>query len=367
MGTVADDPGMTTNGYYQFTLKSHGTRAKVVTYTSHLQRGYTVAVTGKVQPGYGANSVELGFGQVEILSTKQSLLERWRQRFLAGVHNALPSPLAEFGLGLLIGTRALIPKTLQEQLTIVGLSHLVAVSGYNLTIIVQAMRRLFANRSKFLATSVCGWGILGFLLVTGFSPSIVRAAWVSGLMLLAAYYGREFKPHVIISVVAAITAGINPGYVRDLGWQLSFLAFFGILVLGPAIEARLKIKGTLAKMTVESLAAQLMTTPLIAFTFHQMSLVAPLSNLLILPLVPAMMLLCLVAGLVGMTAPSPLLWLALPAGWILQIVVSSVEQMAGWQWSSAGIQVSSLTLVLIYGLLAAVLAFSRRRPRPLTD
>ncbi len=363
VGTVVDDPGETSGGYTQFTLASHGTKAKVVTSNSHLQRGYRVSVTGKIEPGLGASPIAFGFGQIQVLSTRQSNLERWRQRFLAGMHTALPSPLAEFGLGLLIGTRALIPKSLQDQLALVGLSHLVAVSGYNLTIVVNAFRRFLGNRSKFIAAAISVWVIFGFLLVAGFSPSIVRAALVSGLILLAAYYGRQFKPMVLISLAAAATVAINPGYVKDLGWQLSFLAFFGILVLAPLVARRFNIQNPIALLVIESLAAQLMTFPLIAVAFKQISIIGPLANVLILPLVPLAMMLTFVAGLGAMLWPLWAGWIALPASLILTSMLGLINYFANINWAAQHRGLTMASLGVIYGLIVVITGLLWRRSR----
>lgn len=142
------------------------------------------------------------------------------------MQSALPEPAASFGLGLLIGQRSTIPKSVSLQLAAVGLTHVVAVSGYNLTIIMRAVRKLLRKRSKYQST-VASLLLIGiFLLFTGFSASIVRAAIVSTLSLWAWYYGRTFRPIVLILLAAVITAGVYPIYLwSDIGWYLSFLAF----------------------------------------------------------------------------------------------------------------------------------------------
>ena len=99
-----------------------------------------------------------------------------------------------------------MPLSINTQLAAVGLTHIIAVSGYNLTIIIRAMRRLLTKRSKYQSTLLSFGLIAVFLLVTGFSASIVRAAIVSGLSLIAWYYGRAFRPLLLILLSAVITA-----------------------------------------------------------------------------------------------------------------------------------------------------------------
>lgn len=103
---------------------------------------------------------------------------------------------------------------------------------------MQASRKLFLKLSKYLSALLSGIMILCFMAVTGLSPSMTRAGLVSSMSLLAWYYGRGFHPFVLLPVAAAITVLLQPSYVwGDLGWQLSFAAFIGVMVLGPLLQA----------------------------------------------------------------------------------------------------------------------------------
>jgi competence protein ComEC len=371
-GTVADDPARSDKGHLEFSLGNLTQDGRPIrgdirvrTYYVHLKRGYRLQATGKLEPTLGSKLAQFGFASVKILSTDQNAIERLRQRFIAGMYTALPDRLAGLVLGLLIGSRALISKPLQDQLAAVGLSHIVAVSGYNLTIIVQAVRRPLARRWRWAALVLPLWLIAGFMLVAGFSASIMRAAAVSGLSLLAAHYGRRFQPLVLIGLAAAGTAAVNPRLMIDLGWQLSFLAFFGILVLAPAIQARfIKRPNTLNSLICESLAAQLMTFPLIAFAFGRLSLVSPLANLLVLPLVPVTMLAGWLAGLAGWFLPVAAGWIALPAALLSQLILTLTDWLSRWRLASQHLNLSRLNLAGLYAAISlAGLALRRRLDR----
>ncbi len=361
-GKVSDDPSTSDKNHLNFALtglevdgqKLDG-EIRARTYYAKVQRGYLVEVTGKLEETLGAKQAQIGFGSISVLDDTQSPLEHWRQRFFAGMRTALPEPLSGFALGLLVGARALIPKSLQDQLTAVGLSHLVAVSGYNLTIIVNATHGLFGRYSKFLGTAAAMWLIAGFVLLTGGSASIVRAALVSILLLLARYWGREFQPIALISLAAAVTAATKPIYLySDLGWQLSFLAFFGVLVAAPLVTARFKRPNRIKSMLVETLSAQVMTFPLIALIFGRASVISPLANLIVLPLVPLVMLLSFVAGLGGMWLPLLSGWLALPAQLLLTVMIVWVQKLAAWPYASQTLQFDTKSLVAIYAMVAAL-------------
>ncbi len=295
-------------------------------------KGDKVQVSGKLYPTRGAKSASISFADIKTLERSNSVIESTRRRFEAGMQSALPEPLASFGLGLLIGQRTTIPKDVNAQLAAVGLTHIVAVSGYNLTIIMRAVRHLLKKRSKYQSTLVSILLIGLFLLFTGFSASIVRAALVSTLSLWAWYYGRNFRPLVLILLAAALTAGWYPIYLwSDIGWWLSFLAFYGVLVLGPLLARRLfhlKEPKLVAAVAIETVSAQIMTLPLIMYIFGQLSVVSLVANMLVVPLVSVGMLLCLFAGLGGMLLAPVSGWFAWPARYLLTYMLDVAAILA---------------------------------------
>jgi competence protein ComEC len=360
VGTIADDPAVNDKNRTVLTLGHLILKGETVPGTLYLQttnqplqRGFRVSASGKLTPGFGSTPLEMGFALVHTMSSRTSPLEHLRQDFLTSVRSALPDPLAGFGLGLLIGLRALIPKPLQQTLNAVGLSHLIAVSGYNLTILVQAARRIVAPVSTFVATAASLWMIAGFLFVTGFSASIVRAALVSLLSLGTAYFGYEIKPLTLVCLPALITVAWKPDYlISDVGWQLSFLAFAGVLLLAPLIEQRYVHRpNAIVSLVVESLAAQTVTTPLILAAFGNVSLVAPLANAAILPLVPLAMLLSFATGLVSIIAPVAGAWLALPTAGLLGVMIGLTQWFATWPHANLQLQATIADIAILWALI----------------
>lgn len=291
-----------------------------------------VHVTGKLYPSRGAYQGRISFSLLKIQEHHPSLVARLRSKFIAGAQSALPEPLAPFAMGLLIGQRATLPDDTKQDLQRVGLTHIIAVSGYNLTIILQASRKLFGRRSKRMGTVLSVLLIAVFLLLAGSSASIVRAAIVSMLSIAASYYGRSFKPFNLLALAAVITAWANPVYIwSDLSWYLSFLAFYGVMVLGPLIQNRWPGKwhdSLLVGVALESLCAELMTLPFILFIFGQMSRVGLLANVLVVTLVPIAMLLGMIAGLAGMLAGSVAGWFCWPAVILLTYMLDVAHILA---------------------------------------
>lgn len=321
----------------------------------------SVMATGKLYPGCGSYQARLNFAQLHVIEHHASLVVDLRRRFTAGMQTALPEPLAPFAMGLLIGQRATLPDAVKQDLLMVGLTHIIAVSGYNLTIILQASQKLMQKRSKRIATLTC-FGITAvFLLLAGTSASIVRAAIVSTLSIMAGYYGRAFKPLNLLALAAVITVWAKPAYLwGDISWYLSFLAFFGVLVLAPLIQKRWPGRwhqSVIGAVALESVCAEIMSMPFILYIFGQVSLVGLPANVLVVALIPLAMLLSLVAGLTGMLAMPLAGWFAWPARLLLNYMLDVAHAMAGLP--RVFLQHLSLPLVTMlgfYGLVIAVAA-----------
>lgn len=330
-------------------------------------RGDRITVQGKLYPTRGSTQASIGYAKIHRVGSQSSLIDEFRRRFAAGIQTALAEPQASFGMGLLIGQRNTLPDDITQSLKMVGLAHIIAVSGYNLTIMLTATRRLMTKQSKLATTLVAAGLMLGFIGLTGASASIVRAAVISGLSLAAWYVGREVRPMVLILLAAALTAGVNPVYIwSDIGWYLSFLAFFGILMLSPQIFRRVwgeRKPPILAAVAVETLCAEIMTIPLVMFIFGQVSLIGLLANMLVATVIPLAMFLCFVAGIVGWVAPLLVGWVAWPAQLVLTYMLDIATALSRVPHSfQTNVYISAFDMILCYAALVVVL-FALYRPR----
>lgn len=335
-------------------------------------RGNTVVVSGQLQKTRGSRQARISFAAIEVTNRNLSSFEKARLQFVAGVGNALPEPSASFGMGLLMGYRTSLPEITQEQLKITGLTHIIAVSGYNLTIIVRMIRRSLGSRSKFQQLAVCMSLILLFILLTDFSASIIRASIVSVLSLLAWYYGRQFKPIMLLLFTAAITAGWNPTYLwSDIGWYLSFLAFFGIMIVAPLLLSFIRMKlgkdSQILRLIIETSSAQLMTAPLIMMIFSRISIISLVSNLIIAPLVPLAMIGTLIAGLIGMASPVMAGFVAWPARMLLRYMLDMVQVLSSVPYAMIEHSISVLTLAISYAGIVVGIVLLRLKLKPKYD
>lgn len=321
-----------------------------------LGRGDVVQVQGKLYETLGTTrQASMTFADVLLLEKNTSNLEQWRAKFFATVSQIISEPQASLGLGYLVGLRVTIPSQLEENLSATGLTHIVAVSGYNLTVIVAACRRLFAKRSAFQAVAIPGLLIVGFIVVAGYSAPINRAAIITSLSLLAWYYGRIVSPILLLLISGAVTAFITPLYIwGDVSWYLSFLAFFGVLVLGPLITKRMykdKEPNVPSQILIETLSAQAFAIPYIMFLFGTVSVVAPLANLLVLPPTPLIMLGIFLAGVVGVLLPGLGAIVAVIPYLLLTFQIWLIEFFGNLSWSSYELTISVTTMLGLYALL----------------
>ena len=197
--------------------------------------------------------------------------------------------------------------------------------------------------------------ILAFMAVTGMSPSMSRAGLVAGLSLAAWYYGRKIHPLVLLPLAAAVTLLVNPQFGwNDLGWQLSFAAFAGVIILAPLLQRYFfgdKEPGAIRQVAGETLSAQIFTLPLLVMAFGMMSNVALLANVLILPLVPLAMLLVFLAGIFA-TVPLLGAVIAAPTTWLLSYMVWVAEWLAGQSWAQMEVSITWWMVVLAYIVLS---------------
>lgn len=327
--------------------------------TTMVYKGDYIKVTGKLYPRKSLEQGSISYGQLTVVRRDQSVINSIRRKFIVGLQNALPEPMASLAAGILIGQRSTLPEDFNEQLTKVGLIHIVAVSGFNLTIIVMATRRLLVKQSRY-QVAVFSCALMGmFLLFTNFEPSIVRASWVSVLTLMAWYYGRTIRPVLLLLIVASITAIINPLYIWfSVGWYLSFAAFFGIIVLAPLIKQRYLSKGhqnkVLPSILMETTAAQLCTLPILLFVFGRLQNISLLANFLVAPFVPFAMLFCFMAGISGLLGPTFINILAAPAKIVLDYIISITIFLGNISFAQTKARITIWQMIYLYILLTLV-------------
>jgi competence protein ComEC len=232
-------------------------------------------------------------------------LEQLRRSAAAAISLALPEPQAGLAAAMSIGLRDIVPRDVSNDFRVSGLSHVVAISGWHIAMLGAVVGALLGGIGRRPRTIIVVAAIAAYSIFAGASPSILRAAVMASVVLLARESGRSGSAAAGLALTVAGMLLLDPATVGDIGFQLSVAATCGLLVWSSRTSTwlRTRLPHRTPRWFVESLAvssaAQLATLPLILFHFASLSLVAPLANLLIAPLVAPAMLLTAVALVVG--------------------------------------------------------------------
>ena len=224
-------------------------------------------------------------------------------KFRESINKVLPEPEASLGRGLILGDRTL-PDSLNSAFNRAGVTHIIAVSGYNVTIIISALAIVFSffgRRSVFWGSLVA---VLVFVVLTGAAASVVRAGILAMLVIWGKSLGRRIYYPVLILFTAVLMLLFTPYALKnDISFQLSFLAFAGIVFLAPKI-GELKILDLIPEkirqVLSETLSAQILVLPILIYNFGVLSIVSPLTNIFILLAVPWAMAAVFLAGFSGL-------------------------------------------------------------------
>ena len=334
-----------------------------VSTVSDLRREDKLVVSGKFTEGFGnfAGSIY----RAKIVEAKRpsgNVILDLRDKFSSSLKSSISEPESSLGVGFLLGQKSALPSGFDQALRIAGLTHIVVASGYNLTILVRLARKLFEKVSKYLVALTSVGLIVGFINITGLSPSMTRAGLVATLSLAAWYFGRRFHPVTLLAFSAAVTLLFDPSFAwGNIGWELSFAAFAGVMIFAPLFENYFfadKKPNEFRRIFVETLSAQLLTLPIILAVFGQFSVVAIVSNLLVLPLVPIAMLLSFFAGVSVMVfGIVPLL--AMPAQLLLGYMVKVIEVTSGFSWSQVEVGLPLIGVIMWYAVIVAACVYMK--------
>lgn len=222
---------------------------------------------------------------------KTEVFKDQRQALDRRISQILPSPQAELLSGILLGQNKDLPIGLRLALRDTSTLHIVVASGQNLSLLAGFILSLsgLTGRKKAIILSLVA--VTLYTLLTGLQVPILRAAAMFFFAVLAQLYGRQAQSASILIITALLMLLVNPKWLFDLSFQLSFLATFGVIVVAPIFFKFFKALPIIGQDLAVTLGAQLMVTPVILQNFHQLSLVSVFANLLVGWTVPFIMIL----------------------------------------------------------------------------
>jgi competence protein ComEC len=297
--------------------------------------------------------------------SKQRLLKikAWcRARLFAN----LTEPSASLAAGMILGDQRLISKEVQNDFSRSGLSHVVAISGMNMTLLAVFLIGLLVSLGvrRPRAAVVTILIIWLYVLLVGASASAVRAGALSTIFLSAVILGRLASLPRGLALAAVIMLATNPRLLRDdLGFQLSFMAFLAVAYLAPLLQLRLKRKSldAFAEVVAMTVAAQLAVLPLLAQSFGSVSVIAPMANLFVLWTLAPIMIWTLFGLLLSFFVPVLGKGVIMTAGLLIGLDAHMAELFAGISWSSMSLdRFGNLLAVFYYAILFGLIGALRK-------
>lgn len=288
------------------------------------------------------------------------------KKIVAGKIIALwPEPEASFMAGLLYGYRGGLG-TLNDLFSRTGVTHIVAISGFNISIIATILINLciYACVPRQKAFWLVSFGIVGFVIFTGASASVVRAGIMGIITLLATYVGRVSRIGNVLLLAAVTMTLQNPLVLMfDAGFQLSFVSTLGLVYLSPFLKRYEKYFPAflgIRENVISTAAAIIATLPLILYQFGRLSIVAPVVNVLILWTIPWLMLLGVAAVISYLAVPlfgQIIAWLA----WVgMEYVISIVTWFAGLSFAAVDISVPVWGAAAAYGAMVYLCIWQKK-------
>jgi competence protein ComEC len=289
-------------------------------------------------------------------------LELPRTALARPIAELVPAPESALLLGIVLGERSGVPFDLSRAFATSGTTHLLAISGFNMTLVATAVALALRGRCGPVARSIASVGaIVIYSLLVGLSPSVLRAALMASVAAIGIVSGRRAATAnaLCAAVIAMLVA--DPAAIDDVGLQLSALATSGLVLWQGALAERLRLlPAPFRDGIATTLAATAPTLPVVAGAFGRVSLVSPLANLFCVPMFPLLMLAGAATSAIGavsleLARPVALLAWASAAG-----LRSAVQTFAGLPLASVAVPEGLPSGVLVAGLEVATVLLVRR-------
>lgn len=279
-----------------------------------------------------------------------------RQTFKERIDRRLPKGDAALASGALLGERTGITNSFRDNLARTSTSHIIALSGYNITILAEIIMKSLSALPMLARTLLGGTGIIAFIALSGGGASVLRAGIMAGILLYARARGKEYRALFALALACAILILLQPLALRhDIGFHLSILATFGLITLERPIAVWLtarRMPKFLVEILSSTLAATAMTLPYIAYMIGIVSLVGIFANVIVVPLIPPLMLFSFLTGLIPEAFEPFSGVFAFGAHGVSWIIRKTINTFGGLSWAAAyPDHIPFWIILVIYGFL----------------
>ncbi len=289
----------------------------------------------------------------------EALLYSLKRGFVANLERTPGDPHAALAAGLVVGEKSALGPELLDDFRTVGLIHIIVLSGYNITIVADALRKMLSFLPRVWGIVIGGVGIILFGILVGGGATVVRSCFMAGVALSGEVIRRDYSVLRALIFAGLIMLIQNPLILLyDPSFQLSFLATLGLILLASPIEKKIQFipeKFGMRGIVASTLATQVFVSPFILYMMGNLSIIGMVVNILVLPFIPVTMLFVFLTGAIGFVVPLASVYV----GWVTHLLLAyelfMVEHFARFPFASIQVPAFSGWVVgTFYGLLVIV-------------
>lgn len=309
----------------------------------------------------------------------------FREYIKTNLNNRLNPKISGLAVAYLIGDKSGLSGNLKEEISEIGLTHLIVISGMHLAILVKILSDGLRPTSRLIRSYSCGVFVLLYIRMIGFTPSLLRAAIVVFCQIFASYYGRKLDKGRILFLTFTITLLINPNFINSIGWQLSMLAYVGILVFDPLIEDFLFGKGFKKKRSLEkkcfsrrmlaridnmfnlrsglivALSVNLMVLPTILYYFGHFSWLSIFMTVILSPLMPMILFSIAMVGILPGWIYQHLYFLFAGGVGLLESQIKMIGAFSEIRILTVTVAKNNISFLYLYLMIACLYFFLREK------
>ncbi len=358
---------------YRFPLINYGSRLRVTGMLEAPPEGETFSYRAYLAR-QGIHSL-MSLPSVTVLAENEGnplyqAIFSFKNQAQATIARLIPEPQAALLTGILLGNDNGLPPELEEAFRITGMTHIIAISGFNIAILVAILVRLaepFLSQRSAVIFALAGISL--YTILVGADASVVRAALMGSIYLIAnRWLGRPNYAYASLILAGFVMTALRPFTLWDVGFQLSFAATLSLMLYADPLTRWVRrglerwlardwveqVMGVLSEAVILTVAAQILTLPLMIGYFGQLSLISLLANALILPVQPAVMIWGGLATLVGLIVPAAGQLFAWVAWIFLSYTIWLVRLFAAVPGAAVPLTISAGGVIAIYGVIAAL-------------
>jgi len=312
----------------------------------------------------------LNASSLEIISHKNLnpiiyYLFKLRKYFMGNINELISHPKSDLANGLILGYRGGFDNSLKDEFIKTGTIHIVALSGYNITIVAESVIRTFSLFLNSLFSTIFGIIIIIlFILMTGASSTAIRAGIMASIILFARVTGRNYQAGRALVIAFLLMLVYDIRVITDISFQLSFLATFGVLFITPKVIPWFRFlpnKFNLRSLVATTISATISVLPILLYSTGIFSLVSLPANILILPFIPTAMFFSFISALLKFVSVTLAIPFSFISDLILSYILSVIHSFANFKFASFGVKSFPLILVVIIYILILWWVFGKNK------